>query len=628
MAIAEHWKCGAANLQLWASGVWFGWVQMFNAIFPAERLRTLDYIIAVAFSSLCFVLFLHSDLQGTGWCSVNYLYGSPLELYENCQRGHGDFYANYLPTIYIVFSLWLYPLKLLGLLSGPEQFPLYMAYWLKTLTTIAYVMSGVVFYRIALNYVPDNSRARYSVAMWLTTPMAFFSQFIFSQYDIFYVLPTLAGILLFLRGRSYAASAIFSVAITVKYFPIFVFLPLLLLNEKRFWRIFICCLILVGPAVASNFIYNSSSAFIAGVRHYVLLERIYESSFSVGYAGYWRVYVLPALFVVLCGLAYFSDVSGAARSRQVAYVWLVASILPFAFIFWHPQWLMFPAAAIALTSAISGGGAKFMLLDLFGMVFFVATTALTFQGGVDATMVRGELFGAAFDNSFPMERLFSWFGDHSRNVFLSCLWGYFLLQICLKWRLLIPDEERHYLVSQDYTHIRCRLYVGLSIFLLPAAASFYNSSPKSRWAFFEDSHATLSVAEYPLLRTGSLEQTFVASGNLLAQVSLAFAPVGVLRSDVISLEILDARGNRLRKIDRRFEVSDDGLWQSWKEFAFDPIPVSRSDHYRLRLTSLSGTPEGAFGLAAAPNDSYKDGEAVIDGVPQKWDFLFRLGFVR
>lgn len=61
--------------------------------------------------SICFLLFLHLDITYLGQNSRNYLYGSPLEFYENAAK-HQELGATYPPPLYIILSIWLYPWKL------------------------------------------------------------------------------------------------------------------------------------------------------------------------------------------------------------------------------------------------------------------------------------------------------------------------------------------------------------------------------------------------------------------------------------------------------------------------------------------------------------------------------------
>ena len=114
--------------------------------------------------------------------------------------------------------------------------------------------------------------------------------------------------------------------------------------------------------------------------------------------------------------------------------------------------------------------------DLAGMLAFVAAGSLTYRDNVDASMLRLEWFDVDFDNGFPMGRLFGWFGDHSRSVFVSCVWAYLILQVAGKFRLVLGPPARQ-AEEVDYGTVRQRRYFGLSLFVLPALFSVYKSLP-------------------------------------------------------------------------------------------------------------------------------------------------------
>ena len=451
-----------------------------KAFFPVDRLGRADYIIGLSFLATCFVLFFHRDITGAGSELIKLPFGRPLDFYENCKkiRGGGQHMLGtpYPPSIYVIFALWLYPFKVFGLITGPETFPYYLTFWLKVLTTLVYLASAKIFYQILLEYWPNNKWAEYSAVAWLTMPLALFSQFIFSQYDIFYVILTLAGFLMFLRSGLYRASLLFGIAITFKYFPVFVFVPLLLLYEKRLWRIISYFAIFVAPTLFIYLLYGWSPAFIEGVTHHRSIGRVFAASLDL---GGWRVSLLFASFTILCGLAYFMEVANNARTRAAAYFWLTSSILPFLFLIWHPQWVMFFAPAIVLTTMIDYRHEKFMILDLVGMFFFVGTISLAYQNKVDAVMFRGSMLGFDFENSFLMARLFDRFHDNSLEVFFSGFWGYLLLQVVLKYNLCFYETIDAATYRSNYAHIRQRLYVGLLIFLVPASIAIYKDLKRS-----------------------------------------------------------------------------------------------------------------------------------------------------
>jgi hypothetical protein len=598
-----------------------------RSMFPRERLSKADYVLALSLVGVCFALFFHADIWGVGWDSLNYLFGSPLEFYENCKRirggGSSMLGTPYPPPVYVIFAVWLYPLKVLGVIADPQTFPLYLTYWLKVLTTLAYAASGVLFHRIALHYGSDRRWAWFASIIWLTTPIALFSQFIFSQYDICYVLLVMAGFLAFLRDGIYRASFCFGLAITFKYFPTFAFLPLLLLHEKRIGHIALCLLVFAAPLWLVELPYSDSAAFIEGVKNHVAIDRVFTISMDLGreIKGF-RIYFLFASFAVVCGLSYFMQPAAADRQRAAAYIWLVGSILPFLFIFWHPQWAIAFAPAVALTSLLSIQRKQFMLLDLAGMAVFVATVSLVFQRNVDADLFKAHWLGIDFGNSFLMARLFDWFGAHSVSVFWSGFWAYLVLQVVLKHRLLHAADEDWRRAVIDYGEARQRLYVGLLMFLLPAGAAI--GIDWRRHETFTINHGWSS--QYgELARERRFEQSFIADGHAISRVSLLFTTFDRSNRGTVTVEIIDSAGHRLAQQTCSVHTFRNAGWQ---DFSFGRVRIRQGASYRIRLSAAEATEGNAVGWMASSHDSYPHGAAIVDGVPQNADFSFRVGFAR
>jgi hypothetical protein len=592
--------------------------RVMQIFFPSHRLGTADYIIGALCLAACFVFFFHDDITLIGAGSLNYLFGRPLDFYENCMRIHGSFTqwpCPYPPSTYLLFALWLYPFKLFGIITSPEQFSPQLVYWLKLLTTMLYAASGIVFYQIAREYGRTMLWAKYATAVWLTAPLALFSQLIFSQCDVFYVILTLAGVLMFLRKRSLWASALFALAITFKYFPVFVFLPLLLLYEKRLVRVALCAAILVTPTVLINVLYGSSPAFISNVRNFMVVEKLYGVSVDLGGA---HIYLLPACFALLCGAAYFLDVAEERRKFVAAYLWLIASVLPFLFIVWHPQWVIFFTPAIVLSSMLSRHAERFLLLDLLGMLFFVAAMAIDGRNTVDASMFKAEWLGIKLQNAYPMAHLFEWFGSHSADLFLSGFWSYLLLEILLKARMVLSDAASNAFVP-SYANVRARFGVGLLIFALPASASIYGDLTRHE-VFTENNVVQKAYGE--LLPARAFEQTFRAKGDLLEDVSLYLLTFDRQNRCDIELEIRDAQGHSLARLNR----SSTDLRTAWTDFEFQAIPVSRNQLYTLRLTSPNASSGNAVSWLSSAGDTFAEGQAIVDGDVQAADFTFRVGF--
>jgi len=597
-----------------------------NKLFPRERLNGFDYFAGGGLLLVCWVSFFHFDIWATGADSLHYLFEKPLEFYENCKKARGLSGA-YPPTIYAIYALWLYPLKLFGLVKDASSLPHYAAYWLKVLTTLVYLVSGIVFYKITQMYARNEGWGKYASALWLVSPLALFSQFIFSQSDIFYVFLALLGLLLFLKERTLAASVCFGFAVTFKYFPAFAFVGLLLLFEKKLQKLLVYLAVFALPTVLIHWVYGRSAAFQEEVVHHGAVGRVYSALLDIGNG--WHIYYLFAVIAMLCYWAYVNDFSNEKLRLAAAYVFLFGSILPFLFIFWHPQWVLAFAPAILLTSVIDRRCDRFLVLDFAGMFCFVAFVSLAFQDNVDAAMFKSTLLRIDFHNFYKMARLFNWFGEHSADVFLSFFWAYLAIQLLLKVRLGLGCVDLPETLPVNYSQLRYRFYIGLLIFLLPAS-----------WAIYEDyRHMAVLLAEGMLVaneftddqkqhygevtKGRTFEQTFVAKGRTLEAVDLQFATFARQNSGLLLLEVLDQSDHEIARLERALDGIKDNAWEV---FQLNDAKLHKGATYRLRLTSPTGQTGNAIVWWASRQNSYRGGEAIVDGVREPTDFAFRLEF--
>ena len=598
-------------------------IDWVKRLFPAHYLGRADYALGVATLIACFFLFFHGDLPAIGFCSLSYLFGGAREFYENAAKATawvGSPICTYPPSTYALLALWLYPLKVFGLIPSVEQFPTFATYWLKSLTTLSYAASGAVFYRIARVYWHDEEWAKYATAAWLTMPLAVFSQFIFSQVDIFNVLLSLLGILMFLKGRLYLGALFFGLSITFKYFPAFVFLPLVLLFEKRIARIALGVVIFITPIALMELFYHRSPAYLTLTHNFVEVDRVYSVSMRLG--GPVQIYLLFTAFTVLCGIAYFTIPKGDMQLRTAAYLWLAASILPFLFIFWHPQWLIFVSPAIVLTSVLSQRFRAHVLLDLFGMFLFIAAVSLLFPDNVDVEMFHAGWLGVSFDQSFLMAQLFDWFGGHSAGVFLSGFTGYLILQLVVKLKLVISGPNRTAADTVHYGYVRRYLYIGLLIFVLPASVAMYKDKLDNELVVRNE----LGWSDYGELLSGrTFEQTFIAPAESLRWVSLLLTTFDRQNNSGVVMAILDAHGERLTMVERRASDLKNG---TWNRFAVHSVSLNRGEQYRIRLTSTNAVTGDAISWMACMANCYDEGQAIVDGAALKSDFAFRIGFAR
>lgn len=588
-------------------------------LFPQDRLSKTDYILGGILLLFCFFAFFQSDIFVTGWNSLNYLFGNPLEFYENCKKIQGQGLlpaANYPPTIFLFFAVWFFPFKLLGIIKSSLFFSHYLVYWLKLLTTLVYIATGLLFYRVTQLYKKDHEWGQYATWIWLTSPLAIFSQFIFSQYDIFYVLLTLLGFCFFLKKKTYSASFIFGLAITFKYFPFFVFVPLLLFFEKKIFKILLCGLIFSIPMLLIQLLYGHSPAYIEGVLKFGALGRVFLSCLEIGPQ---KVYYIFTLFIILSGISYFLT-NTEDYKKIAAYLYIFSSIYPFLFILWHPQWLLFVTPALALTTVLSPKNkiSKFLFFDLLGMCFFIAFVVLTFPDNVDLSMFQAKLLSIPIQTFQNMGNLFKILSGFSANVYLSLFWGYLVLNLILKYKYLVNDSPLERFNS--YAKVRQRFYIGILIFIIPATVTFIKSTLNSNNYIINISREK-TFGE--LTKNRVFEQSFKSIGSNIVQVDLFLTTHARKNHNTIQLELLTSDYKQLYKTERLTLLIQDNQWESFK---LPNIKLKKGNTYFLRLTSSNSYPGDAISWWASTKRVYKNGIAIVDGKPQDSDFTFRLKF--
>lgn len=591
-----------------------------KTLFPSFQLSKIDYLLGGMLLLFCFFAFYQGDIFATGWNSLNYLYGNPLEFYENCEKIQGQGmlpFASYPPSIFVVFGLWLYPFKFLGLIKSPYYFTPYLVYWLKLLTFLVYIATGLLFYCVTQIYQKNQEWGKYATWIWLTSPLAIFSEFIFSQYDIFYTFFTLLGFSFFLKKRPYWASFLFGLAITFKYFPFFVFVPLLLFFEKKILKLLLCGVIFLVPILFVQLLYGHSPAYISGVLEFSAIGRVFLSALEISFQ---KIYYIFAIFSILAGMAYYLDITENYK-KVAAYIFLFSSSYPFLFIAWHPQWLIFITTALALTTCLLQKNkiSKFLLFDLSGMLFFVAYTVLTYSDNVDLQMFQGKLFHISFVHAQNMSVLFNVFKGFSAYVYLSLFWGYLVLNLILKYKILFinsNDASSYYL----YSKIRQRYYLGIFIFIIPAAITFILNLKNS------DKYILNPIREKifgELTTKRVFEQSFKAKGPKLSEVDLFLSTFARDNNKKIQLEVLTKDHKQLFATARSARLIKDNAWEIFK---LPNIKIQTGKSYLIRLTSPESLTGNAITWWASAKKVFKNGFAIVDGKQQNSDFTFRLKF--
>ncbi len=363
----------------------------------------VDWLLLGALVVLAFVTFLYGDVRATFEHSMNFLdalfTGRLQDFYQiaidNNSFGHP---AVYDVPVYLVFGIWNLPTYLIHQVTGFDYLSSMPAQlWLKAMMVFFLVLAAKTVMDIARTAGMTRQRARWVGFFLVSSMAAFVPVLVIVQYDIVSVALMLLGIHAYMRGRTRSFLLWFLAANTMKLFAVFVFVPLILLREKRL--VVAAGQLVVGMLglVACRLLYRGDLAYAISTGGFTddMVDRLTISGFA------WHSSITVPLFVVLmvCLVA-FAYVKRITSEREriafAIYLPLVAFLgfcvlvplnpywitlmAPFAVlvIFLNPRFLVFNTLLETVTGAV--------LLIAYGLVGFSM-----YNAGIFDDLLLGQL---------------------------------------------------------------------------------------------------------------------------------------------------------------------------------------------------------------------------------------------
>ena len=451
-----------------------------EALRPAgfKKYQIAIYIITLL---LCFMFFQQGDLFHTIVSAESYLNGHFLDFYNYNRTILGG--NDYFPTLYIIFSVWLLPLKIISLLthattlSDLSHWPTALMFndwmyltiaWSKLLLVASFVSTALIVYKIG-KIVTDGGikTSKYTAAIFATSPIAVFAVFIFGQYDVIGLLIAMIGFYYYLQKNLLKFSLLFSVAISCKLFPIVMFIPLLLLSEKKPGQLLKYSAIAALLPLLDIALYWHNEAFrsvtlfggVAAGRLHALSELALSVQLHTPY--------LVILYLIICLYAYIKEPTNEFERKKLSVFLPIGSYAVFfSTISWNPQWLIFITPFFALSTLYCMQKEKLYLIELLGVCAYFLIIVTTWPQNVDAIMLQHALLRGLF----PLKPLIlanmlahSSIIQHAMNgVFIIYLFSPILIFVFQKGNAIVTAS-----IKTQHHYFNSRFVLGLAFFLVP-----------------------------------------------------------------------------------------------------------------------------------------------------------------
>lgn len=368
-----------------------------SAISPRSHHR-LDLLFTILLCAIFYGTAGHDDLLETSnhaWLLLDCIKNGQFLDYYNVVMAHQNslYYLNnahYNILCYALYAVWQLPVYLvcqLGQLVISERF---LMFWSKAIGTAAFAGCAVLLRRIAtrLGYTGDD--AHFIPLYFVLDPIVFFATMVMGQYDSLCLLFLLAAILAWLDGRMLRFSLLAGVAVVFKFFPLLLFVPLLVLVEKRPLR---CA----GYLLASLWVYIPTAFLFRGrtgdmsVFNGEVIQRIFAAKLPGGLDDLPIYLILYACLLLGCYL--YRPQSRQAAAAFMPWLGLAVYGLLFVFVSWHPQWLILLAPFVVLTNFAQRQRAPWLYLNTLLFAGYWMCMNFNFPGQLEENLLYWGMLG-------------------------------------------------------------------------------------------------------------------------------------------------------------------------------------------------------------------------------------------
>ncbi len=187
----------------------------------------------------------------------------------------------------------------------------------------------------------DEEYSRAVKLLFISSPMLLYMSVLYGQIDIMYMIVIILALPFYYRGQYKRFSLIMSLAVAMKTLPIMIFIPLILLANKKIKDILINCIIVLAAPAFSKIVFEGSQghrAITAIIEEdYSYVSRIAEVRLGDSFA----VFVLA--FALICIFCYMhkTDVND---KKNLLYESMLAVFTVYGafviFVTWHIQWMI------------------------------------------------------------------------------------------------------------------------------------------------------------------------------------------------------------------------------------------------------------------------------------------------
>lgn len=617
----------------------------FSGLYKPARIKPaahIEWALLLLGALTAFFIFMYMDFPNTIDNSVLLVKavcsGHFLDFYEyTIENAATNYAANYEILAYIPFAVWNLPIAVLSMATGLDYLHSVPALlWSKTALVVIAAIGLYFFYRIQRQLRFSRETAVLGCYLTASSVTAFWPLLIIAQIDVAAVALMLAGFYCYLKDRLLPFVLLFALAVPFKSFALLLFIPLLLLREKRFAYLFFSGVLVVGPLAVCKLLFSGSVMYQTALKTQARegMESLFNYTDLLG-AG--KISLFVAAFIALCIFCYLhKPKSPQALQHTAVYCALLVWTALLAFSSLRSYWLIYAAPFTVLAILQNGRFLKVnLLLELIGSTAYVlynfcGSGAVATDKNICWRLMLGVFVEMPEENALQYQTvhgLTEWLGiAQYRWLFLTVFVTAAIAVAVLSCPWLFRKTERDAVIERSVVLVRPLVLWGIIAVYLFAMTS--TAVPPV--ADYLDTETAVSTG-VDLYAVDRISQPFdVAEDGELQYVSFLvknsldnrrnFGHIDVIINDLTT-------GRELLRQTVGSAILEDGKITT---LSFDKIAVSASDSYELVFEGTAGLDEeltkrsNTLELMRTETPVDPAHPAAIDGVTQDYQLAVRI----
>lgn len=311
-------------------------IERCKKIYNKETPLKIEWIIAILIGIIMMFMFTYIDFKSLTVWSTNIwdcvAQGDITEYYSYTALNKYNVHHQYVSgTLYslILWALWNIPIWGIQYFSGKSIVKsAFLLIWSKLFLVLILGITLFITYKICKELFKDKKRSLWITFLSLTFVYTYIGVFYAGQNDIMICLFATLGLYYLIKEKNIWFYVFSALAISIKYFYLIPYIPLILLTEKKIWKIILKLGVGVAPiAIFKVLVKNFPMYAVSEVANHS--DRILKGFLSSGIkaANGVTISFFIVVFIVICFMAYMSKPKTKESKNNYIFYFAVAPIV-------------------------------------------------------------------------------------------------------------------------------------------------------------------------------------------------------------------------------------------------------------------------------------------------------------